>query len=95
MERALEASEPRMTAMFAIFSRLTSGEEADGAEPLSPRRRGRRPSVLLLPVAGLMALIAGLVIGLTASGASACTAAAHPATTVTRFYATCSAPSRR
>ena len=38
MESALEASEPRMKAMFAIFTRLTKDEEPIEAERL-PRRR--------------------------------------------------------
>src|ERR1700689_3125894 len=38
MERALKASEPHMTSMFAIFARLNEGSDPVGAEPLT---RGR------------------------------------------------------
>jgi hypothetical protein len=38
MERALQASEPHMASMFAIFARLNEGSEPVGAEPLKRRR---------------------------------------------------------
>jgi hypothetical protein len=74
IESALQASEPRLTAMFAMFARLTRGEEPVHAEHL-PRRRVRwRPSanVLLVHALAGLFLITGMVIGVTAGGASAC-----------------------
>jgi hypothetical protein len=82
MERALESSAPRMTAMFAMFTRLTAGEEPGGVEQLPSRRRDFVQSrlLLVLPVAALIVLVVGLVIGLSAGGASACTPAGHART---------------
>jgi hypothetical protein len=81
IESALETSAPRLTEMFAMFTRLTADEEPVGAERLAPRRHDLRQSfVLVLPVAALIMLIVCLVLGITAGGASACvpTAHAHP-----------------
>ena len=75
MESALEASEPRMKAMFAIFTRLTKDEEPIGAERLPNRRPLWRRSgflYLLVPALAAMALMATLVAGLVTSGLSAC-----------------------
>jgi hypothetical protein len=84
IEGALEASEPRMTAMFAIFARLTRGEELTSAERLSRRRLIRwRPGIgyFLFPALASIALITVLVVGLATSSARACgtTALAPPA----------------
>jgi hypothetical protein len=75
MESALEASEPRMFAMFAMFTRLTKDEEPTGAERLPDHRPLWRRSgflYLLVPVMAAMAIMATLVIGLVTSGLSAC-----------------------
>ena len=75
MESALEASEPRMKAMFAIFTRLTKDEEPTGAERLPHRRPLWRRSgflYLLVPALAALALMATLVVSLVASGLSAC-----------------------
>ena len=75
MESALEASEPRMKAMFAIFTRLTKDKEPIGAERLPLRRPLWRRSgffYLLVPALAVMAIMASLVIGLVTSGLSAC-----------------------
>jgi hypothetical protein len=94
MEKALENSAPRMTAMFAMFTRLTAGEEPGGAEQLPPRRHDflhSRP-LLVLPVVALIVLIAGLVIGFSAGGASACVPAGHVRTSV---QIGCAIPARK
>jgi Protein of unknown function (DUF3040) len=68
-EGALQASEPHLASMFAIFTRLNSGEPV-AVEPLArPRRRRRRPpggpaayAVFLVPVMFVM-IIAGALLG--------------------------------
>lgn len=71
IEGALEASEPRLAALFAMFNRLAKGERPVSAERVRPRawRWGRRcwqPDVLRR-VAILIALAAvamsGLILG--------------------------------
>jgi hypothetical protein len=79
IEGALEASEPRMTAMFAIFTRLTRGEKPTSAEHLRRRPLIRaRPRVLylLFPAFATAALIATLVVGFTTGSRSGCGTAA-------------------
>jgi hypothetical protein len=79
IEGALEASEPRMTAMFAIFARLTRGEKPTSTERLRRRPLIRvRPRILylLFPAFATAALIATLVVGLTSGSRSGCGAAA-------------------
>jgi len=38
IESDVELSEPQLTAMFDMFSELTSGEQPNGAEQLTRRR---------------------------------------------------------
>jgi len=79
MERLLEASEPRMTAMFAMFTRLARAEMPVSAERLARRQLVRSwPDTIyvLIPVLATMALIATLVVGLATSGTPACRTAA-------------------
>ena len=89
IESALRASEPHLSAMFAMFCRLTAGEEAGGTEHLTLRRpaerRLRAMLLVVFPVLAVMILTAGLVIGLTTSGASACGAAAHASAVTSRY----------
>src|SRR5215471_6393739 len=58
IEGALEAGEPRLASMFAVFTTLTKGEPAGSAEPL-PQPGWRRPwlpkAVTLLAVAAVLA----------------------------------------
>jgi hypothetical protein len=74
MESTLEASEPRMKAMFAMFTRLTKDEEPTEAERLPRRPPWRRSGFLylLVPALAALALMATLVAGLVTSGLSAC-----------------------
>ena len=82
MERALQASEPHMAAMYAIFARLNEGTEPVGAEPLKRRRwRGLQPSpgqsgrgiyaMALIPVIFIM-VVAGVLLGGSAHGLTTC-----------------------
>jgi hypothetical protein len=79
IESAIEAREPRMAAMFAIFTRLTRGEGLPSVERLTrPVRAKRRPGLLrpgmltLLPMAAVLTFLAGFLIALATGGASAC-----------------------
>jgi Protein of unknown function (DUF3040) len=82
IEGALAASEPRMTAMFAMFTKLTRDEEPTGVERLS-RRHPPRPRLsavcMLVPALTAAALLVTLVVGLVTSGLPVCgtTAAWH------------------
>jgi hypothetical protein len=82
MERALQASEPRMASMYAIFARLHEGTEPVGAEPLQRRRwRGLQPgtgqsgrgmyAMALIPVLFIM-VVAGVLLGGSAHGLTTC-----------------------
>jgi hypothetical protein len=83
MEGALQASEPRLASMFAIFARLNAGEPV-GAEPLGrPRRRPRRsPSgpafyaVFLIPV--MFAMILAVLLGSSTSSSAKTCGAGYP-----------------
>ena len=75
IERGLEASEPRMTAMFAIFTRLAPKGELISAERLACRHPARRRAdtlYLLIPLLATVALVATLVVGLATSRTGAC-----------------------
>ena len=82
MERALQASEPHMASMYAIFARLHEGTEPVGAEPLERRRwRGLQPgtgqsgrgmyAMALIPVLFIM-VVAGVLLGGSAHGLTTC-----------------------
>lgn len=70
IESELELSQPQLTAMFDMFSNLTSGERPNGAEQLTRRRwkwapaasgwphLPRRPEVL-----GLLILVVAVTLG--------------------------------
>ncbi len=80
MDRALQADEPHMASMFAIFARLNEGTEPVGAEPLK-RRRWRDPrssqsgrgmyAMALIPVLFIM-VVAGVLLGGSAHGLTTC-----------------------
>jgi len=81
MERALQASEPHMASMYAIFAQLNEGTEAVGAEPLKPRRWRPQPgssqsgrgmyAMALIPVMFIM-VVAGVLLGGSAHGLTTC-----------------------
>jgi hypothetical protein len=83
IESALQASEPHLASMFAIFARLNASEPV-GEEPLArprprPRPRRRRWSsvgsavyaVVLIPVMFTMVVV-GAVLGGSAHSATSC-----------------------
>jgi hypothetical protein len=80
MEGTLQASEPHMAAMFAIFARINASEPV-GAEPLArPRRRHRwlqhgtaLYAFVLVPVMFTMIVIGAMLSG-RAHSAGACEA---------------------
>ncbi len=78
IESALEASEPHLASMFAIFTRLNQGEPV-GAEPVGRERlRWLRPrtaasAIVLIPVM-FAAIIAGALLSGSARGATSCVA---------------------
>ena len=78
MEGALRASEPQLTSMYAVFSRLNAGEPI-GTEQL-PRKRLRwfQPgtamyAIVLIPVM-FAAIIVGALLGGGARSTTACEA---------------------
>lgn len=78
MEGALQASEPHLAAMFAIFTRINLDEPV-GTEPLARRRRRTRMlqhgtalyAFVLVPVMFTMIIIGAMLSG-RAHGAGAC-----------------------
>jgi hypothetical protein len=78
MERKLRASEPRLAARFAMFTRLTCDEAPGGAEAMSGYRSRRKRSRLLayLSVALTACVaLAGLGVAVTSSGSPSCASA--------------------
>jgi len=86
MDRALEARDPRLASMFAIFTRLTRDDGPPHAERLAPKVNpivrwlrapaawARGPATIpIVLVASLMAAI--IALGLTTSGWTACSSA--------------------
>ena len=77
IEGALRASEPHLTSMYAIFTRLNAGEPV-GAERLARKRRRRwlqqgtaMYAIVLIPVM-FAAIIVGALLGGGARSATAC-----------------------
>ncbi len=85
MERALQACEPKLTAMFAIFARLTKDETTPRIEALDGRwfsrdrirwqaagHRGTAARIVLIPV--LLASVVAVIVlgGLTTPAGRAC-----------------------
>lgn len=73
IEKILQASEPKMAAMFAIFTRLTAAEGPASTERVRSRRLMSGPGLgafVLLPLA-LSMLITGLLLGGPARGCGA------------------------
>ena len=78
MEGVLRTSEPQLTSMYAIFSRLNAAEPV-GTEQLAPRRlRWFQPgtamyAIVLIPVM-FAAIIVGALLGGNARSTAACEA---------------------
>jgi hypothetical protein len=81
MEGALQASEPHLASMYAIFARLNAGEPI-AAESLArrpPLRRGPAGyAVVLIPVMAAVIVLGGLLGG-SARGAPTCGGGDHTA----------------
>jgi hypothetical protein len=84
IENALQRCEPRLTAMFAMFTRLNTNERIPRIEHLEVppwwawRRRGHPPylsrpaalrAILLIPLAAMVAVVA-MFVGMSTSRAS-------------------------
>ncbi len=78
MEGALRASEPRLTSMYAIFTRLNAGEPVGAERLMRKRRRWLQQgtamyAIVLIPVM-FAAIIVGALLGGGARSATACEA---------------------
>ena len=78
MEDALRASEPHLTSMYAIFSRLNTGEPVRAERLVRKRQRWLRQgtamyAIVLIPVM-FAAIIIGALLGGGARSAKACEA---------------------
>ena len=84
IEAALQASEPRLTAMFATFSQLHQGDGPVQAEPLRRSWPRFRNLPRFIPVLITVMLLAGLIIAVSGHRSSDCAAAqsGHVAATV-------------
>jgi hypothetical protein len=81
IEDALESSQPQLAAKFAVFARLTAGEEPAGIERIAPHRTGieriarpenRRPAAILalLAMVTMALVVTGALLGTSTSGAA-------------------------
>lgn len=80
IEHALESSHPELAGKFAIFARLTAGEEPAGIERIASRESGierivrqdPRPAAVLalLALVTMALLISGVILGTSTSGAA-------------------------
>jgi hypothetical protein len=97
MERNLRASEPRLSAMFAMFARLSRDEAPSGAEPISPHHRRGRPRLWAYALVACVAVaLAGLGVALPNTGSRSCGLAGFtPPGSGTSSSSTCSQPPRR
>jgi hypothetical protein len=90
MEEVLEASEPGMTARFAMFASLSGSGEPVSAECLSRRQSWCQPGTfyILFPVLASIVLAVAMAAGLAMSASSVCGKAAAARATL-RPVATC------
>jgi hypothetical protein len=79
MDRALEARDPRLASMFAIFTRLTSDDGPPRAERLGPRSaslavalRWTRTSAAIPVVIVIALTVAIIALGVATSGGRVC-----------------------
>jgi hypothetical protein len=80
IEQALRSRDPRLSALFSIFTRLTRQEAMPTIEQLRPRRRRPQPGAVLLAVVAL--LVCAVVAGSLASARGCGRAPAATATTL-------------
>ncbi len=74
MEGALRASEPQLTSMYAIFSRLNASEPI-GTEQLAPKRRWFQPGTALYAVVLIPVMFAAIIVGALLGGGARSTTA--------------------
>src|SRR5208283_2311890 len=75
MEGALRASEPHLTSMYAIFSRLNDGEPV-GTEQLARKRlRWFQPGTAMYAIVLIPVMFAAVIIGALLGGGARSTAA--------------------
>ncbi|MBV9094453.1 MAG: DUF3040 domain-containing protein [Streptosporangiaceae bacterium] len=91
MEQTLQASEPRLASMFAIFARLAAGDGPVAAEPLASRSRWWLPrgttgyAFVLVPVIFVM-IIAGVLLGRGGHSVGSCAAGYSGVSGTSRVY---------
>jgi hypothetical protein len=99
MERKLRVSEPKLIAMFTMFTWLVSDEAPSAAEAVSRHYRRRRRSRLwpYALVACVTVALVGLGVGLSTSGSPSCTSSGltPPGGGTSPAYATCRLPPQR
>jgi hypothetical protein len=78
MEDALRASEPHLTSMYAIFSRLNTGEPVRAERLVRKRQRWLRQGTAMYAIVLMPVMFAAIIIGALLSGgarsANACEA---------------------
>lgn len=97
MERNLQVSEPRLSAMFAMFARLSRDEAPSGAEAISRHHRRGRPRLWAYALVACVAVaLAGLGVALPNTGSRSCGLAGFtpPGSGTSSSSATCSQPQR-
>ena len=75
MEGVLRTSEPQLTSMYAIFSRLNAAEPI-GTEQLTPRRlRWFQPGTAMYAIVLIPVMFAAIIVGALLGGSARSTAA--------------------
>ena len=75
MEGVLRTSEPQLTSMYAIFSRLNAAEPV-GTEQLTPRRlRWFQPGTAMYAIVLIPVMFAAIIVGALLGGSARSTAA--------------------
>ena len=75
MEGVLRTSEPQLTSMYAIFSRLNAAEPI-GTEQLTPRRlRWFQPGTAIYAIVLIPVMFAAIIVGALLGGSARSTAA--------------------
>jgi hypothetical protein len=86
IEIGIERGDPKLRAMFAIFTTLTRGDGVPRTERLRARARAKTQAIMVAPilvffVVGLVTLC--IVLAVSSSAARACKSGAQPRAAVT------------